>query len=535
MEKVMTEKIKRYVVSKRFLYALCFIALFVIDWTRGSQAGAIWAWTINMTGAVMAVIVFSAYRPKEFLKPVYIIYSVIGILALVAAHHWWMQNQTAIFRDQLLTAILNIWLLGIFVLKFILDAAIYKVRKIRCSKIEILAAVMLLWMLFSVNEDIWPGWYLVMFGLFYHTEYCEEDMEALKQGMLDGIIAAFFLLQGAAFVFRPYDVVRYAGIYSNCNINALFYGIVWVAFLIRMYDIRKKNGNKWKEVLCFLFAGALAAFSLMTGCRTAWLAMFVTGFIYVVFADFQGLKYKAGKMFGKLVLYAVVVCVSFPIAFAAARYIPPVFHHPIWYDWEYNESKVHSFDSWDSEKYVSWEDLTGELSGRIEPYIRKIFGKEQAGIATVQASYFTIGDKTYDTSSQEYSDYGSVLIRAAFWDYYLRNGNMEGHLTVEGHEVPGLGYVWHTQNTFIQFWYYYGIPSAALFLTVTISLVFIGMKRMVKGQQDDALICLLYLVFWGMYGLAEAVWYPGQMILFLAFFTPKFLWQKEKETPRQDA
>ncbi|RKJ43687.1 hypothetical protein D7X98_14875 [bacterium 1XD8-76] len=534
MEKVMTEKIKRYVVSKRFLYALCFIALFVIDWTRGSQAGAIWAWTINMTGVVMAVIVFSACRPKEFLKPVYIIYSVVGILALMAAHHWWMQNQTAIFRDQLLTAILNIWLLGIFVLKFILDAAIYKVRKIRCSKIEILAAVMLLWMLFSVNEDIWPGWYLVMFCLFYHTEYNKGDMEALKQGMLDGIIAAFFLLQGAAFVFRPYDIVRYAGIYNNCNINALFYGIVWVAFLIRMYDIRKKNGKKWKEVLCFLFAGALAAFSLMTGCRTAWLAMFATGFIYVIFADFQGLKYKAGKMFGKLVLYAVVVCVSFPITFAAARYIPPVFHHPIWYDWEYSISRVHSFDPWDSEKYVSWEDLTDQISGRIKPFVKKIFGGEQAGIATVQASNFTIGDKTYDTSSQEYEDYGSVLVRLAFWDYYLRNGNMEGHLTAEGHEVPGFYYVWHTQNTFIQFWYYYGIPSAVLFLIVMISLVFIGMKRMVKGQ-DDALICLLYLVFWGMYGLAEAVWYPGQMILFLAFFTPKFLWQKEKETPRQDA
>ena len=91
----MVEKIKKYIISKRFLYTLCVIALFAIDWTRGSQAGAIWAWAINMTGVIMAVMLLSAYHPKEFLKPVYIIYSVAGVSALIAAHHWWMQNQAA--------------------------------------------------------------------------------------------------------------------------------------------------------------------------------------------------------------------------------------------------------------------------------------------------------------------------------------------------------------------------------------------------------------------------------------------------------
>ncbi|MBD5551898.1 MAG: hypothetical protein HDQ96_12110 [Lachnospiraceae bacterium] len=107
-------------------------------------------------------------------------------------------------------------------------------------------------MLLSVNEDIWPGWYLVMFGLFYHTEYKTEDTEALKEGMLDGIITSFFPLQGAAYVFRSYDVVRYKGIYSNCNINALFYGIVWVAFLIRLYDIRKKKEKMERSTVLFI-------------------------------------------------------------------------------------------------------------------------------------------------------------------------------------------------------------------------------------------------------------------------------------------
>lgn len=527
----MLEKIKGYVVGKRFLYTLCFIALMVIDWTRGSQVGSTWAWTINMTGVIMAVILFSAYSLREFLKPAYIIYSVIGSIALIVAYCWRMENQTTIFLGQILTAILNVWLLGIFIIKLFSDCIIYRINKIRFCKIEILTVIMLLWMLFSVNEDIWPGWYLIMFEIFYHTEYGRENIEALKQGMLDGIIAAFFLLQGAAFAFRPYDVVRYSGIYSNCNMNALFYGIVWIAFLIKLHDNQKKKEKSWKEVLCFLFAGALVAFNLLTICRTALVAMVATGFFYVIFADFHSLKYKAGKMFRRLILYILVVCISIPITFVSVRYLPTILHHPIWYEGEYNIYKVHSYEPWDSEHYVSWEKYSSTITSRFEPYIKKFFGKKQAGMGTVQATSFTIGNKTYSKDSEEYKEYGSILVRLALWEYYIKNGTLEGHHGFEGHEIQDFNYVWHTQNVFIQFWYYYGIPSAILLLIVIVILIAGSIKKMLEGQ-SNALICLLYLLFWSIYGLAEAVWYPGQAILFLVFFTPKFLQKIENGTEK---
>lgn len=505
------------------LYTLCFIALFIIDWTRGSQVGAVWAWTINMTGVVMAVILFSAYSPKEFRKPVYLLYSVAGIASLPAAYFWWTLHQAAIFRDQLLTIMLNLWLIGIFVIKIFLETAVYRTRKLRFCKTEIIAAALLLWMLFSVNEDVWPGWYLVMFGLFYHTEYTKQDAEALKNGMLDGIIAAFFLLQGAAFVVRPYDIVRYSGIYINCNINALFYGIVWTAFLLRLYDIRKKKEKKWKEVLCFLFAGATAAFSFMTGCRTAWLSMIVTGFFYVILADFCGLRDRAGGFLRKLAFYALVTCISIPITYAAARYIPPIFHHPVWFEGEYGEGKVHSFDPWDSEKYISWDTFLEASFGRVTPILKMIFGERQAGLTTVQAAEKEIVHKVDS----------SIQVRVDFWKFYMQNGNLKGHLRSEGHDLPDFpeSYIWHAQNTFVQFWYYYGIPSAILLVAVTVMLLFMSIQKMRMGQ-DGALACLMYVVFWVMYGLSECVWYPGQMILFLVFFTPKLL-QQAKESEKQ--
>lgn len=512
--------LKKYFINKQFLYTLCFIAFMVIDWTRGSQVGSIWAWTVNMTGVVMAVILFSAYPPKEFMRPVYLIYSVVCIIALFFSYYWWNLHQEAIYRDKLLTAVINIWLLGIFALKIFLDVIVYKTKKLHFSTMEILTAVMLLWMLFSKNEDIWPGWYLVMFGLFYHTEYSRKDLKALREGMLNGIITAFFLLQGAAFVFRPFDSPhqRYCGIYANCNINAMFYGIVWIAFLVKLNDIRKNRDKKWKEVLCFIFVGVLTSFSILTISKTAWVSMAVTGTFYVIFADFYRLKYKAGKMLEKLMLYLAVVLICIPVTYGAVRYFPPLFHHPIWYEGEYSEERVHSWDSWDSEKYVSWEEFSEGVVSRIEPYIRVIFGRYQLGIMNVQAAEIK---ETEEKGILESEDFSSTYGRMLIWSFYLQNGTMTGHSSAEGHYDLGFQ-VWHAQNMFVQLWYYYGIPSAVLFLVVLLMLIIISMKRTLKNEGEE-LPGLLYFVFFGMYGIFEATWYSGQMILLLAFFMPVFL------------
>lgn len=520
--------IKKYIAKKQFIYTLCFIAFMVIDWTRGSQVGSTWAWTVNMTGVVMAVILFSAYHPKEFVKPVYLIYSAICIAALPLSYYWWNLHQAAIYRDKLLSAVINIWLLGVLMIKMFLDVVVYKTRKLHFCKIEILAAVMLLWMLFSKNEDVWPIWYLVMFGLFYHTEYSREDLKALKEGMLNGIIAAFFLLQGAAFVFRPFDDPhhRYCGIYANCNINAMFYGIVWIAFLIKLFDIRRNHDKKWKEILCFVFAGILTAFSVLTISKTAWVSMLVAGFFYVIVADFHCLEYKAGKFLEKLILYLAIVLVCIPVTYGAVRYLPPLFHHPVWYEGEYSEDRVHSWDSWDSEKFVSWEEFSEGVAERIEPFIKLFLGKYQSGIMTVQAAdTITIVGKDYETNSQVLQDFSSALGRVAYWEYYLKNGNMAGHMSTEGHNIVDQHvYVWHAQNMFVQLWYYYGIPSAILFLIVLCMLILGSLKKAIKEKENSlVLCCLLYIIFFGVFGLFEATWYPGQMIFLLAFFVPKYL------------
>lgn len=46
------------------------------------------------------------------------------------------------------------------------------------------------------------------------------------------------------------------------------------------------------------------------------------------------------------------------------RYLPAVFHHPVWFWGEWSEDKVHSWDPWNSEKYVDIDELLETAVGR---------------------------------------------------------------------------------------------------------------------------------------------------------------------------
>ena len=510
---------KEKLFSKRTIYVLCFLGLMIIDWTRGSQVGSTWAWTVNMTGVIMAVILFSAYDVKTFLKPVYLVYSAVCVVALPLAYWWWNLHQEAIYRDKLLTAVVNIWLLGVLLIRILPDVFIYKTKRLHFSKLEILIVMLLLWMSFSINEDVWPIWFLVMFELFYHTDYSEKDMEDMKQGLLNGIILGFFVLQGAAFVFRPFDdtYARYPGIYANYNINALFYCVVLVAFLIKLCFARKNKESKILILIYTLFSGALMGFLVLTITRTAWIAAIAVLMCYILCSEFILLRKKAKYVIVSVCLMSFIMIVSIPIEYVAVRYLPTVFHHPIWYEGEYSEEKVHSFDPWNSEKYVSYDEFKDAIWVRVEPYVSLISQK-----LTVHAQEIEVMDsEKVDFKTDE--SYSSARGRLFIWRYFLKNGNVFGHSSADGHEIEGAGmYVWHTQNMFVQFWYYYGIPAALLLIAMLFSLIAVGIKKVICNQ-ENALICVLYIALILFYGLFEATWYPGQIILFLAFFVLKFL------------
>jgi len=262
-------------------------------------------------------------------------------------------------------------------------------------------------------------------------------------------------------------------------------------------------------------------FLVLTITRTAWITAMVVLFFYLVLSEIVLLKRKGLGIAISIITFLLVVGISIPIEYLAVRYFPPMFHHPIWYEGEYNEDKVHSWDPVDSEKYVSYNEFMDAVWERIEPYTNLIWQKL---VVNAQEKDVT-GTKEVDFESD--MAFSSARGRFFVWKYYLENGTMVGHSSKDGHIIDGAPtYIWHTQNMFVQFWYYYGIPSAIFLIIILSIIICIGIKNIFK-QKSDALICVLYIILFAFYGFFEATWYPGQIVLFLAFYTPKFLFCEE--------
>lgn len=530
----MTEK--RKTIINKIIYAICGLLLMVIDWTRGSQVGTTWAWTVNMMGVVIGVILITADGWNHYIRKKYAIYSTAMMVAFPLAYEFWENHQTLIYRDKLLSAVANVWVLGICIIRL---SEFYRFHKPKFKDIfdihEVLVLLLFGWMFFSVNEDVWPVWFLILFCICATWPLTNLEQYSIMNGMASGIIASFFILQGLAFVFRPFDTDyhRYCGIYSNPNINALFYSVVLIAFLFKLYQLRQNNGKLWLRVLAYLFSVAMVAFIVLTVSKTAWVSVFICLSVYVIFGLLK--KHNSHKaILVRIGVSLLLLTICVPIVYLPVRYIPPLFHHPIWYEGEYAEWRVHSWDPWNSPKYVSFQEVTGAVSERLLPVVEKFLPADIVKLQHVYAEEKSpdgiyIGDKFYPYTDENTLRYSSYLGRMATWYYYFTNGKIAGHSNTEGHYV-GIGYTynWHAQNAFLQIWYYYGVPAGILFLIVIIWALVRSIKRVLKTearQSEMACFVMMYLTLFITYGLFEAVWYPGQMIMTLAFFSPLLMKQ----------
>ncbi len=525
--------IREYIFSRRMIYMLCFVGLMFIDWSRGSQVGSTWAWTVNLTGIALAVILFTMVPLQDFKKRVYVIFSLICIVALPLSYLWWWNHQATIYRDKLLTAILNVWILGLLVIRFAL-AVKSGCEKIRFSLLQVLAILCLLWMILSVNEDVWPIWYLVMFFLFWQSKWDETIKHQLLWGMLDGIIVGFFAIQGLAFVFRPFDYIRYAGMYSNTNMNGLFYTIVLAAFVARLYLLRAENGATWRKVFNWLFAAAMCAFILYTMTRTAMVAAVGILVMYVIVADLYAMRDKAIHVAGRVCLFAVTIIVAMIIEFFPMRYLPPAFHHPVWFEGEWSMEKVQSNDPVDSWKYESllyvWDELLSKF-GITTHFYNHFHGVFPFLTLRVFAEEYPLYEMDGSPMGMTVTDEGilhtgnvSLDSRQLIYKIYLSDANLLGHsLDDSQFRIGDVFYVWHAQNAVIQVIFLYGIPAGILYTLIGWLLGIKSIRRLADSRRNEAIVFLLFMTGRFLYGLTEVTWYPGQMILFLLFFLPKFI------------
>lgn len=512
------------------LYSILFLLLMLVDWSQTSLNGGIWAMTVNCIGLILCVLIGSLLSWNKRPGKVYLIWLGVWFVGAITAFCIWKMDINNVLEGQFITALLNIAAIGILVIKYWQEGIFQKFfLKIRHKNIFFICLwiALTLWMCLSPQRSIWHIWFFVLFSLFYILPVSRVQKNRIVNGVLNGIILGFFVLQILAYGFRPYDMVRYRGFFSNCNYNALMYLVTYCAVLTRILFWEKKEKGplrRWCLLFFYVLAGGLLGFSLMTMTRTALIMDTVVTicFLGVLLYRYVLEKKRLLKMVHGIVSRGIVIVglsvLLFPAVFLTVRYLPTILHHPIWFLDEYSIERVHSFDDYDSYKYIEIDEFLEEFCNRFSIAApMRVHAEELAGDSAKMGNASGVIPE-------------SGAIRLEIYRLYLENLNLKGHALWEGFfQINDEYYSYHAHNVFVQMAFTYGIPAGIMFILLVIMIGVRTLGAVLKRPYDSWAIfrCLAYLVFLG-YGMLEMTWNTGQLTLFLFYFVQKELETEDK-------
>ena len=509
-------------MRKKITYLIAAILLSFIQFVRTTQYEGAFLPAVNLTGIAMMLIIFSIIpRKKIFNIPNYI-YTGVCCAAMIATYIYWRSTRSFLILHYE-TVILNVWWLGI-ALRYLFDYVFLQQN----GKIKIGVAG-ILWLVFTALTVIgpsgkwWPLWFFLMFGTYYILPFSKEDLKDLYDQLMNGTIISFFLLQGFAYLFRPYDDIRYSGAFVNCNDMALYYLIVYVMILTKLHLFHVRKDKLWKKIVFFLGAGAMLSFQFVTLGRTAWVASFVITIGYGIVVVIIKWKDNIGRTLLRGVSLLLCMALMFPIVFLSIRYLPTVHPHPIWFQDEYSEAKVHSWDPRDSEKYTDMGELLDAALGRFSMVFD--FFEKKAGIST--DSYGAEADVTrvnVDIVTDNWET-DSISARVNIYKGYLENSTWLGRNenTYQLYYGDSDRRMWHAQNLWLQAIFNFGYIAGAILLVLTVWILIIRFKCVIKSDNPYNVLALLLTLVFFIYGMMELVWLPGLIVMTLFFLMQKKL------------
>jgi len=504
--------------KKRILYTICFFLFCVIDQRSKTASGldGVIETFRDMAGILMAAIIMSHYKWEEFMahKVLYAIWT--GIAVVAGALFIVFGQPLAYFMNERIMIALDVLVFGYVVIHTIISVFIEKKYPKLNKGMFGLWVVMMLLMILSRSDYVWPFCYFIMFGCFYLTDFTEEEQEDLYQGIMNGVIFAFFAFQGFCCVFRPYDQVRYTGIYNNCNLNGLFYLVVLAAMFGKILYVTKENKHKFWRVYYWLGSGVVYSFIFMTIGRTAWLVSFILGLLFLGF--YQGEKQKKHYIRNGLLL-VLCICMMFPVTFGMTRYLPPVFHHPVWFWGEWSEERVHSWDAWNSEKYVDIDEVIKNAVGRTTEITDKLLGESTFVLHAVAQE--SLKEEPVLKTEAEY--YSALLVRKTIYTHYLSELNLWGHTRDDqGFQLGPYYWVGHAHNIFLQYATDFGVPMAIVFLVLIIAACVKLLKESRNSKNVAAMSAFLFLLIPVTFGMLEYSWGVGSLTITMMFLA----WRK---------
>lgn len=512
---------KKKLYNKRYMiwYMLCFFAFGIIDQIRCSADGRIQMAAANCIGIVVAFLVIPSLKLERFQKKVYLIWTILSVTIGTLVGLWGWKNWT--YGGQWITGVLNVVVWGYLLLYVICERDTLDILHRVKQPFFLCLMFMFFLMLVSRQKSVLPLWMLTIFGGYYLFGISENHRDDFFQGLLNGIILWFFVLQILAFGFRPYDYARYRGFYRGEAQNGIFYMMSYCAFLCKWILAGKMRAKLVVRSLYFVLSAASVSFLLFTGSRSSLLGVLAVTFL-AYFCYYIIYRKKFWRFICRIVLLGVCTALLFPIVYGGIRYLPIILHHPIWFTGEYSESQsIRSFDPWDSERYISFEEAVDVNIGRILLLFEGNDHKELGGIegrnllvlkAYASASVPLEEDSAHPYGPLDLDTKNSIEIRKQIYKYYCSHLNFLGHRREEkGFYLLSNMYIPHAHNLFLQMAYDYGIPVGLLFFGIMVWCVI----RLIRwGKREEGMnswILLFFLSSIIIYGMTELTLNPGMM------------------------
>ena len=509
-----------------FWYAACFLLLGIIDQRRGSANGDIQLMFANLVGTAAFGMMLPSMKKRFFVSIPFCVCVlncfILGIVACFLGKALWP------YWGQWNTAVLNCAWIAIVVTYFIWDRKNISIPGNQKKFLILLYVLICLLMLFSARKALWQLPYLFLFGGLYFIGIPESRKDDFLKGMLGGLAFWFLIQQACAYAFRPYDYVRYRGMYTGETQNALFYMIVFCTFTGLWLWLKTGNRSRLLRITFFL----LSAFSLSLMLLTGGCSGFVGAVLACIYA-YLAYDVVMKKSFRHWILQGIVLvtCIIFlfPVAYGTVRVFPTVLHHPIWFSTDYQDDNhsVLSYDPADSEKYISYSEAVRVSAGRILQMLGIKLSVDDEGtwhiatpfsIKSDAAEYGKPGssmDNPYIAPEYKVKiGMTSVRARRVIYSYYLSNLNVFGHEIEEsGFWTINNKYYSHAHNVFLQVAYDYGVITGALFLGFNLWILW----RLIRRRDMPGIIGAMFLIAILTFGLSEMVITTGQISLSLLF------------------
>lgn len=517
-------RVKNYTYSNRKMlwYMFCFALLGLIDQRKQSASGEIQMLFSNSTPLVIAALLFPSMELDKLRQRVYKIWTPICLVLVIFACIWGKYNQPY----------MQAWIptvLSLAVWSYLLIYIVKEWRNIEGSKRihqpffwGIL--LLLLCMILSVNPDKVPYWYVMMYGGFYLIGIKKEDRQSFFDGLLNGVILWFFIQQIIAFGFRPYDDVRYRGLYVLGTFNGLFYLIAYCAFAIKWLLAVERKAQWYVRFLYFFLSTGCVSFVLLTGGRSAIIGLLASTIVLYGWYDLK----KKKSFYGLLIhAFAWILCVaiSFPMVYGCVRYFPTILHHPIWFEGEYVEGQsVCSFDEWDSDKYISLEEIYISNFARILELLKIDLGKEtKVDIKNPFVMQAYAAERVMDEETSEKilhklgvdKDIIGISVRKIIYVSCLVQLNWQGHTSGEIASANGRTYG-HAHNMFLDMAYRHGIMAGILYLGLYGYCILQTLWRH-KFENIIILVFMLALLCFGMFEQLTLMGQFGVALIWILF------------------